>query len=392
MAEEHAQAPADEGEKVPFFVWPWKLCTEDDKSAYWKGALMCIGMFGTAAGVKMCELYAEWCIGSATVALLCSFLAQREIFLTGNLKKIHHGLEYKNKSIIEETDILKFSMNKNKEQVEDMFSIEKDLGVQLRKLENVAGKQLNSRRTFNENVEKLRVQREKIKTSFVDIQKTMKQMYGSDDKLADDLENFSAHIEDLTDCESEMREDLNKLKETYNKLNDAKQNMHKELKAFQKMKQIVEDAGIKWTKDIIGMTESMKFKYKDLFQLCMTFSTNFLREIVHNVEYMDGKPGWTWEKFQELLRRLPNNVRAKADFRAIREVFRKELMKAASHKQAKLLGSYAVSFDVFQKEIVEKLLLPLCDVFSSGADNIEVEDDVDESDMKGLPTSAEVEL
>ena len=181
-----------------------------------------------------------------------------------------------------------------------MFECEKDLGKQVEKLEEVAGKQEISRLTFDSHVDKLLVQRENIKTSFDGIKRTLQHMYGSDDRLAETLDDISMHIKDLTDCECEMTQDLNTLKHTYSKLRTSKKRMDDELEAFQKMKTVVEDAGIKWTKDIIGMTQSMKDKYKDLFQLCMTFSTNFLKEIIHNIEYMDGNSGWTWEKFQVL--------------------------------------------------------------------------------------------
>jgi len=382
----------DEKSRTPFFVWPWRLCTEGDFNSLWKGALMCIGMFATAAGVKLCEPYPIWCLGSAAFALLCSFLAQAEVYRTANLKKIHHGLEYKNKAIEIHTSTLTFSMGKNKEQVEEVFDCEVALGKQLEKLEKVAGQQYGSRETFSYHVEKLFEQREKIKNSYESIDETLNNIFGADRRLDDELDAFKHHMADLTQFEKEMTDDLSNLKATYDSLNSSKENLEKELKAFHRMKNIVEDAGCKWTKDIIGMTESMKGKYQDLFQLCMTFSTNFLKEMVHNIEYMDGHEGWTWEKFQELMRRLPNNIRAKADFKKIRKTFREALIKAKGTKHAQLLGYNAVPFEVFQKEIVQKLLLPLCDVFSSGVADDVVDTDSEMSEIKEFPTSAEVEL
>jgi len=389
---EQKQDKTDEKVKAPFFVWPWIICQTGEIGPHWKGVLMCIGMFGTAAGVKMCEPQPIWCLGSAVVALTCSILSQMEIFRTGNLKRIHHGLEYKNKSIAAETKVLKFSMDRNEEQLEEVFDCEKNLERQVEKIEKIAGKQASSRETFSHHVEKLLEQREKIKASFDVIEKTLDNIYSSDDQLADELDMFKILMNDLINCEAEMTEDLSHLHVQYITLNKSKRRMDKELGAFKKMRKTVEDAGVKWTKDIIGMTESMKFKYQDLFQLCMTFSTNFLKEIVHNIEYMDGNAGWTWNKFQELLRRLPNNVRAKADFRQIRKSFRSALMEASAHKEAKLLGYNAVPFEVFQKEIVQKLLLPLCDVFSSGADNVVVDTDSEMSEVIEIPKSAEVTL
>jgi len=395
MAEEKKEAgtkPDEEKSKTPFFVWPWRLCTEGDFNSLWKGALMCVGMFATAAGVQLCEPYPQWCLGSAVFALLCSFLAQAEVYRTANLKKIHHGLEYKNKAIELHTEHLTFSMGKNKEQVEEVFDCEVALGKQLEKLEKVAGQQAGSRETFSYHVDKLFEQRVKIKNSYDSIDETLNNIFNTDNNLGDELDVFKQHMEHLTQFEKEMAEDLRNLRANYDSLNSSKQNLEKELKAFHRMKNIVEDAGCKWTKDIIGMTESMKGKYQDLFQLCMTFSTNFLKEMVHNIEYMDGNEGWTWDKFQELMRRLPNNIRAKADFKKIRKRFRDELIKAKGSKQAQILGYNAVSFEVFQKEIVQKLLLPLCDVFSSGAADIVVDTDSEMSEIKELPTSAEVEL
>jgi len=382
----------EEKSKTPFFVWPWKLCTEGEIGPYWKGALMCIGMFGTAAGVQMCEPYPIWCLGSAAVALGCSVLAQAEIYRTANLKKIHHGLEDKNKVIEIHTEHLTFSMGKNKEQVEEVFDCENLLGKQLEKLEKVAGQQTGSKLTFNNRVKVLFEQREKIKVSYDAIDQTLNNIFGADRRLDHELDVFKHHLEDLTQFEKEVTEDLKNLKATYNILNSSKQNLEKELKAFHRMKKVVEDAGCKWTKDIIGMTESMKGKYQNLFQLCMTFSTNYLKEMVHNIEYMDDHEGWTWDKFQELMRRLPNNIRAKADFKQIRQIFRVELIKAKSQKHSQLLGYNAVAFEVFQKEIVQKLLLPLCDVLSSGTADAVIDSDSEMSELKEVLTSAVVEL
>ena len=94
---------------------------------------------------------------------------------------------------------------------------------------------------------------------------------------------------------------------------------------------------------------------------------------------------------------MPNNVRAKADFKEIRAAFREQLKDVATKKRSKMVGHNFVCFEVFQKEIVQKYLLPLCDVFSSGADNIVVDAESEDSEMKGgfatsAATSAEVEL
>jgi len=346
-------------------------------------------MFGTAAGVKMCEPYPIWCLGSAVVALTCSVLAQREIFMSGNLKRIHHGLEVKNKCICKESEDLQWSMGKNKECVESVHNCHRDLEIQVLHLTDIANKQEISRLTFNSKVESLMSQRQIIKDSFQGFKSVVNQLYGSDQKLEDELDIFTDLVNDLQDCENEMTEDLGELASTYKHLHDSKDRLRDELEAFNKMKEIVQKAGMNWTKDIVEMTDSMKQKYVELYQLCMTFSANFLTEIVHNCEYMDGKPGWTYDKFQELLQRLPANVRAKANFRRIRRVFKDELRKAAMSKEAKLLGYNAVNFEIFQKEIVQNCLLPLCDVFTSGADDMIVDDESESSTVK---RSAEVEL
>jgi len=354
---------------------------------------MCVGMFATAAGVQLCEAYPIWCLGSSILALMCSLLAQAEIYRSANLKKIHHGLEYKNKTIESQTEHLTFSMGKNKEQVEEVFECELVLVKQLEKLERVAGQQAGSRKRFSFHTEKLFEQREKIKTTYDSIDQTISNIFGADRKLYDELGIFKHHFENLMQLEKEMTEDLRILKATYNSLSSSKQTLEKELEAFRKMKNIVEASGCQWTKDIIGMTEAMKGKYEEMFKLCMTFSTNFMKEMVHNIEYMDGHEGWTWDKFQELIHRLPNNVRAKADFKQIRKIFRAALIKAKHSKQSQLLGYNAVPFEVFQKEIVLKLLLPLCDVFSVGAVDVVVDTDSEMmGELKDFPTSAEVEL
>jgi len=393
-AEVEEAADSETKNNIPFFVWPWYLCTKDEPGQYMKGALMCLGMFGTAAGVKMCDEYPIWCLGSAGVALVCSVLAQREIYMSGNLKRIHHGLEKKNKFIAEDTVNLNWSMAKNKENVELVALCETNLEKEVTKLTEVAGHQQISTLGFMGRIDALQDQRSKMKDSFSAIRSTIYQIYGSDEKLEDELEVISQNLEDLQECEKEMLQDLENLRETYVNLCNSKERLAKELCAFRKMREMIESVGIKWTKNIVAMTETMKMKYKALFQLCMTFSTNFLKEIVHNCEYMDGKPGWTWDKFQELLRRLPNNIRAKADFSMMRQIFRTELLKVSGTKEAKLLGYRAVRFDVFEKEIVRKCLLPLCDVFTSGADNLSVHDTDESREMSEEPfiTSAEVEF
>jgi len=392
MAEDDEEQAGGQKKKddVPFFVWPWYICTKPDCWPYAKGAFMCLAMFVTAAGIEMCEPYPIWCLGSAGVALICSVLAQREIYMSGNLKRIHHGLQNKNKCICKDSDVLQWSMGKNKECVQTVHDCHRNLEIQVEKLENIASLQEISRLQFGTKVESLMMQREAIMNNFQGFKSVIRELHGSDEKLEDELDAFTDLINEVQDVEKEMTEDLQLLSNSHQHLEDSKDRLQDELEAFYKMREIIENSGVKWTRDIVEMTESMKQKYKDLFQLCMTFSVNFLKEIVHNCEYMDGKPGFTLNKFQELMKRLPNNVRAKANFRLISRIFKDELRKAASSKEAKLLGYKAVHFEVFQEEIVRNCLLPLCDVFTSGADDVVVDDEMES--ISGEKKSAEVEL
>jgi len=353
--------------KRPFIVYPWYFCTQSEIGPYWVGALMSMGIAYTLLGAILCEHYPFWCITSAAVGLVCSLLAQKRIYHSSNIsqvrRKIHQCLQ---DPIIQQTDDLSWFVEKLKEEVNSCNDDGNDIEKQTKRLWNIVNQQEISGLDFWANADKLGLWRIEIKTCFDEIMRSIEDMYGLDDRLKSELNVFTTNIKKLKESEEVLAQELALLGETYGKLKFSKESLSDELIAFKRMRAMIKNCGLSWTKDIVSMIGLMKAKYDAIQTLGMTLSINHLKEIVHNIEYMDGRSGWTRHKFKELLRRLPSYIKAKANLEDIRHIFEKELLKAETETEESVLpGRSFVCFEVFQKEIVQNCLLPLCDALGS---------------------------
>lgn len=368
--------PDEEKKASPLLVWPWLLFTADPEtqSLLWRQAFMLGGFIFGCAGVMLCKEVNGTCYFATGIAFLSSFMAQNRVFRIKGLKRIEQGIVTENNNLDDIKEDLDAGVQLAKKIVEAVDEYEDELVEVVEEIK--AKSQLSTVNTlaYTHTVSRLETKSVAIADKFKDIEYAVDRIYRADGVLKDEVDAICQNIGEIREKSEQMSEDISAVVDLHQRLTDSKTKLGDELRKFNEMRQQINSSGRIWAANVFDMASTLQHRYDELVSLSLALQSSSMKELAHNIEHMDGMPGWTWEKFVEFLSRLPQNVRAAANLSHLRFLFRQ--LRGES-----LDG--IVEYEDFEFEILQKELLPLRDVFKSGADEYSSNDEDPSLDADG---------
>jgi len=168
---------------------------------------------------------------------------------------------------------------------------------------------------MSEKVASLKEQRKEIGHSLNAVANFIAELVDRDDEFKENLQFLFEQLDTLGHYLKNLQRARNRLSKENDKLEKLKDALDEKLEEFQNVKQEIM-ANDQWANNVFEMGSYLEQRYIQLVELTTNYERNYIMQVVHQCEFIDGKPGWNDSKVQELCERLPENCpeEMKSDF------------------------------------------------------------------------------
>jgi len=127
-----------------------------------------------------------------------------------------------------------------------------------------------------------------------------------DEKFKEKLQDLFDQVDALGKYLQKLQRARNKLSQENDNLRNLKNDLEDQLQEFNVVKEeiILND---QWANNVFEMGSYLEQRYIQLVELTTNYEQNYIMQVVHQCEFIDGKPGWNRRKVEEFCERLPQN-------------------------------------------------------------------------------------
>merc|ERR1719228_1059144 len=163
----------------------------------------------------------------------------------------------------------------------------------------------NTHDMFNK-VLNLKDQRKQIGHSLEKVTMFMEDLEERDEDFKENLKELFEQVDALGKYLEKLQRARNQLAQENDRLENLKDDLEDQLKDFNAVKEEIVNND-QWANNVFEMGSYLEQRYIQLVELTTNYERNYIMQVVHQCEFIDGKPGWNEAKVQELCERLPEN-------------------------------------------------------------------------------------
>jgi len=157
-----------------------------------------------------------------------------------------------------------------------------------------------------QKVVNLKEQRKEIGESLNKVTNFILDLVQRDDDFKESLQFLFTQLDTLGQYLKNLQKAKSQLSLENERLESLKDNLEDQLKEFDSVKEEI-ISNDQWANNVFEMGSYLEQRYIQLVELTTNYEQNYIMQVVHQCEFIDGKPGWNDAKVQELCERLPEN-------------------------------------------------------------------------------------
>jgi len=340
---------------VPFCVPPWMLLFHITR---WKDLIggfflsttttISLGLVAVCyQGVQITEKY-DTCplisIASCAIIVFSNYMLWRSGQKSAVLNKLKEDQEELRKCTKELDGISKLADDTTK--LNDTAGYLKSSAKHMTKLQSQM--KSNTSEMFNKVIY-LKEQRKEIGFSLNAVSNFIEDLLERDDGFRHNLEDLFGQLKKLGNYLKNLQKARNQLSRENDRLGLLKDGLENQLKEFNVVREEIINND-QWANNVFEMGSYLEQRYIQLVELTTNYERNYIMQVVHQCEFIDGKSGWNDAKVEELCERLPENCPAqtKSDF------------QSAFRKLQAVVPSGVVDFKAME-ELVKEHIIPFTD-------------------------------
>merc|ERR1719317_961801 len=163
----------------------------------------------------------------------------------------------------------------------------------------------------------LKEQRKEIGFSLNAVSNFIEDLLDRDDCFRQNLEDLFDQLKTLGNYLNNLQKARNQLCRENDRLEALKDDLENELNEFNAVREEIINND-QWANNVFEMGSYLEQRYVQLVELTTNYERNYIMQVVHQCEFIDGKSGWNDAKVEELCERLPENCppEMKSDFQS----------------------------------------------------------------------------
>jgi len=208
----------------------------------------------------------------------------------------------------------------------------------------------------------LKDQRKQIGESLEKVTMFLEDLGERDEDFKENLQDLFHQLDALGKYLEKLQRARNQLSQENERLEDLKNDLEDQLQEFNTVKEeiILND---QWANNVFEMGSYLEQRYIQLVELTTNYEQNYIMQVVHQCEFIDGKPGWNRLKVQELCDRLPQNCPEK---------IKDEFLECFDQLE-ETMPNGVVNYKAMEKLVKEKIIPYTDPIIKNGVDESSTE-------------------
>jgi len=159
---------------------------------------------------------------------------------------------------------------------------------------------------MSKKVADLKEQRKEIGASLNAVANFIAALVDRDDGFKENLQFLFEQLDMLGRYLKNLQKARNRLSKENERMEKLKDTLDEKLDEFHNVREEIM-ASDQWANNIFEMGSYLEQRYIQLVELTTNYERNYIMQVVHQCEFIDGKPGWNDSKVEELCERLPED-------------------------------------------------------------------------------------
>jgi len=152
----------------------------------------------------------------------------------------------------------------------------------------------------------LKKERKDLGSSLEAITAFLNNLGDRDEKFKDNIYYLYDQFDILARYLENLENARNKLSKENTRLELIQESLKEKLQEFQTVRDDILNSD-QWANNVFEMASYLEQRYIQLVELTTNYERNYIMQVVHQCEFIDGQPGWNESKVHELCERLPAN-------------------------------------------------------------------------------------
>jgi len=225
------------------------------------------------------------------------------LWRSGQVHKVYNKLR-KDQEKLHEAGSLLDHVCKLTDDTEKLSNTTEYLNDTAKNLTKIQKQMKNSTNKMFHKVVNLKDQRKQIGEYVKQVTDFMEDLGTKDKDFKENLQDFYHQVDALGKYLEKLQTAKNQLYKENERLEVLKNELTDQLKDFGSVKEEMIRNDL-WATNVFQLGSYLEQRYMQLVKLTAIYEQNYIMQVVHHCEFIDGKPGWNSRKVMELCERLP---------------------------------------------------------------------------------------